>query len=164
MNRTDLLILFTSLLFLMTACTSAEDKILQKIGTLFSNSTVDLSETISFPRQKRKNGEWPVMEARARGTLVLVENCLRLQANDPDTSYMLVWPPDFTLKEEDGKVFILDEGKKKVASIGNMVQMSGGEIHRIWQLDQSIQKQVPDRCVEPFWIMGEEFYTLEPSE
>ena len=104
------------------------------------------------------------MDALASGTLVLVDNCLRLKVNESDISYMLIWPPDFSLKDENGNVNILNENNKIVASIGDQVQMSGGEIKLLILLDKSIQEQVPSQCIEPFWLMGYEFATIDSSK
>ena len=59
------------------------------------------------------------MDALASGTLVLEDNCLCLKVNEFDSSYMLIWPPHFSLMDENGKIIALNENNKIVASIGD---------------------------------------------
>lgn len=164
MKRITVCFGFIALLLAMTACTSVEDSLLQKGETRPLTSAAEPSKTIAFPRQKKTNGEWAAMDALANGTLVLEDNCLRFRVSESDTSYMLIWPPDFRLKEDDGKIIKLNENNKIVASIGDRVQMSGGEKKLLMLLDKSIQEQVPSQCTEPFWLIGYEFATIDSSK
>ena len=46
---------------------------------------------------------------------------------------MLIWPPDFSLMEEESLRFnIRNENGEIVASIGDRVRMSGGEIRLLF--------------------------------
>jgi hypothetical protein len=154
---------FLSILLVLTACTSTTVSSLQPSENPLL-ATSDLGETIYFPRQKKTEGERAVMEALVRGTLVLVDNCIRLQyqADEVDIDYLLIWPPDFYISNENGAVNILDENKNIVASIGDKVKMGGGEIHLLSLLDKFIQEQVPPQCPGLYWIVGEGFTRVSP--
>jgi len=104
------------------------------------------------------------MDALARGTLVLVDNCIRLDSGKSLPSELLIWPPDFNFTIENDTIKVLNDKNEIVASIGDRVQMGGGEIHLLSQLDKSIQEQVPSQCPGPYWIIGEGFTTINPSK
>ena len=72
---------FLAVLFTLAACTSSGGSLLQTSET-HPPTTTDSSKTISFPRQKKTNGEWAAMDALVSGTLILVDNCLRLKLDE----------------------------------------------------------------------------------
>ena len=49
------------------------------------------------------------MEALVRGTLVLTDNCIRLERDKSLANYLLIWPPDFNISFENSAVEILNE-------------------------------------------------------
>ena len=151
-----------ALLIAMTACTPTTDSSLQPVDSQLPTNTSTPNNAIFFPRQKKTNGEWAAMEALTRGTLVLENNCIRLGRGQSLANYMLVWPPDYKMSNENGTIQIENEDGNVVASIGDRVEMSGGEIHSISMLDEYIQEQVPPQCTGPYWIMGYEFSTVNP--
>ena len=154
-------LLFLTLFLAMAACTATTDSSLQP-GENHTPTPPDASKTIFFPRQKKTDGEWAAMDALARGTLVLVDNCIRLDSGKSLPSELLIWPPDFNLTIENGTIKILNDENEIVASIGDHVQISGGEINLLSQLDKFIQEQVPSQCPGPYWVMGYEFATINP--
>jgi hypothetical protein len=145
-----------ALLLIMTACTSTTGSSLQPSENHL-DATSDPSKKIFFPRQEKTDGERAVMEALVRGTLVLVDNCIRVQYDEVGINYLLIWPPDFSISFENGTIEIVNEDGKIVASLGDNVQMGGGEIKLLSLLDKSIQEQVPPQCPGPYWIVGEGF-------
>jgi hypothetical protein len=161
-NKTGRLFLL-ALLLVLAACTSTTVSSVQPSENPLPG-TSDPGETIYFPQQQKTEGERAVMEALVRGTLVLVDNCIRLQyqAGEVDIDYLLIWPPDFNISNEDGAVNILDGNNNIVASIGDKVEMGGGEIQLLSLLDKFIQEQVPSQCPGPYWIVGEGFTRLSP--
>jgi hypothetical protein len=152
---------FLSILLVFTACTSTTVSSLQPSENPLL-ATSDLGETIYFPRQKKTNGEWAAMDALTRGTLVLTDICIRLERDKSLANYLLIWPPDFNIHFENSAVEIVDGNGEIVASIGEYVQMSGGEIQSLSFLDKSIQEQVPSQCPAPYWQMGYEFTVVSP--
>jgi hypothetical protein len=166
MNNKTVRLFFLSLFLVMTACTSSTDSLLQPTETRPPAVTSDLGHTIFFPRQEKTEGERAVMEALVRSTLVLVDNCIRLQNQSDEVviDYLLIWPPDFNISNENGAVNILDENNNIVASIGDKVEMGGGEIHLLSLLDEFIQEQVPPQCPGPYWMVGDEFTQINQTE
>jgi hypothetical protein len=156
---------FLVILLVLTACTSTTVSSLQPSeNPLLTPATSDLGETIYFPRQEKTEGERAVMEALVRSTLVLVDNCIRLQNQSDEViiDYLLIWPPDFNISNENGAVNILDGNNNIVALIGDKVEMGGGEIHSLSMLGKFIQEQVPPQCPGPYWIVGEGFTRVSP--
>ena len=156
-------LIFITILLTISACTSINHPTVQPDQDQITTSTPYPPNKISFPRQVIKNGEWAAMNALAHGTLILVDSCIRLQTEMSSVSYLLIWPPDFQLRFEEDIVGILNSDGKRVASLGDTVQMSGGEINLLSMLDMSIQEQVPPQCNGPYWIMGYEFSKSNPK-
>jgi len=119
-----------------------------------SLTPVDLSKPIPFPLQDKPDGERAVMEALASGTLIFVNNCIRI-SGPQGTSHMLIWPPDYSLKTENGTVEIINEAGEVVAKVGDRVQIGGGEVWSLPLLASSIQEQIPSQCTAPYWIVGD---------
>lgn len=163
MNNKTVPLFFLALLLVMTACTSSTDSSLQPTGTHSPAASSDSIKTIFFPRQKKTNGEWAAMDALTRGTLVLVDNCIRLERDPSLANYLLIWPPDFNFTNNNGTIQIVNGAGKTVASLGDDVEMSGGEIHSLSMLDKYIQEQVPPQCPGPYWITGYEFTTIDTA-
>ena len=161
MNNKTVRLFFLSLFLVMTACTSSTDSSLQPTETRPPAVTSDLGYTIFFPRQKKIEGERAAMDALTRGTLVLVDNCIRLERDPSLANYLLIWPPDFNITNNNGTIQIVNGAGKTVASLGDDVEKSGGEIHSLSMLDKYIQEQVPPKCPGPYWIMGYEFTTID---
>ena len=103
------------------------------------------------------------MEALTRGTLVLADNCIRLERDKTLANYLLIWPPDFNIRNKNGTLQIMNGDGKTVAYLGDEVEMSGGEIHSLSMLDNYIQEQVPPQCPGPYWMMGYELTSIDIS-
>jgi len=152
------------------ACTSATDTITVSptINTPLQDSkptaTSVNNSQVFFPQQEEVDGEREAMTGEIFGTLVTVENCIRVNANDPDISYLLIWPPDYTVITENDTVRILNGESKIVSSVGDRVRISGGEVTLLSFFDESIQQELPPSCMGPYWIVGDEISTIEISE
>jgi hypothetical protein len=144
-------------LFILAACASTASPFPKPVVSLPAFTVIEPVQGIPFPRQQKINGEWAAMDALTSGTLVSFHNCLYLYGEESNTKYMLIWPPDFSAVEENGTIKILDDKKMVVASLGDKILMSGGEISMITMLDKSIQDQVPEKCAGPYWLIGYEF-------
>jgi len=96
------------------------------------------------------------------GELVVVEGCLRVNAKGSDTSYLLAWPPDFAVSMAEDTVQIVDGSGKKVAlHIGEIVYISGGEVHSTEYLDERVQQKLPANCSGPYWVVGSEINSVD---
>lgn len=158
------------ILFTTTACKSVTDSATPQPGTTVPSHTNKLTATsvnnlpYFFPQQEAVDGERLVMEAEIFGTLVIVDECVRVNDSNSNISYLLVWPPDFSLSTESDPIQILDGDGKVVARVGDMVQIGGGEVKSLSFLNESLQKNLPPNCVAPYWIVGDEVNMLETSE
>ena len=164
MIRETVCLLFITLFLAMTACTSATDSSLQPGENHPPTAASDPSKTIFFPRQEKVNGERAVMDGETYGTLVLVDNCIRVDSDDSDNSYLLIWPPDFNISIENGTIKILNGDGEIVAHIGDKVHISGGGIPSPSVFDKPIQEQVPPQCTKPYWIIGDGITTINTSK
>jgi len=156
-------LVFIALLLAMTACTSAAVSSVQPGENHPLPTASDPSKTIFFPRQEKTNGERAVMEALIHGILVFFDNCVRVDSDFAHTSYLLIWPPDFNVTIENGKINILNGNGEIVAHIGDRVRISGGEVPSLAMLDKSTQEQMLRQCAGPYWIMGDEIATEKQS-
>ncbi len=156
MFRKIICLIFLALFLVITACTSTTGSTLQPSENHPPAATASYpSKTIFFPRQEKKDGERAVMEALIRGTLVLVDNCIRIDESDSGDSYLLIWPPDFNMTIENGTIEILNGDGEIVAHIGDRVHIGGGGIPSPSVYDKPIQEQVPPQCTKPYWIIGD---------
>jgi hypothetical protein len=124
--------------------------------------TAGPGKTIFFPRQEKTDGERAVMEGEVDGTLVLADNCIRVDSDEADASYLLIWPPEFNITIENSSIKILNGDGELVARIGDKVHIGGGEIQLLSMLDKTIQEQVPRQCPAPYWIIGDKITTVNP--
>jgi hypothetical protein len=82
---------FLAILLVLTACTSTTVSSLQPSGNHQpATATSDPSKKIFFPRQEKTDGERAVMEALIGGSLVLVDNCIRVHNEEVDINYLLI--------------------------------------------------------------------------
>ncbi len=119
---------------------------------------------VFFPQQEEVDGEREAMTGEIFGTLVTVENCIRVNANESDISYLLIWPPDYAFSTKNDAIQILNGDSKIVARVGDKVRISGGEITLLSFFDESVQKELPPNCMGPYWIVGDEVNTIEISK
>lgn len=100
------------------------------------------------------------------GKLVTVDGCLRVNSIHGGTSYLLVWPPEYTGKVsiEKGTVQIVDRDKMIVWHIGEMVHLGGGEVPSIEYLDERLRQKLPANCPGPYWVVGDVTNSVEATE
>lgn len=103
------------------------------------------------------------LAAKLLGKLVIVEGCLRVNAKDSDTSYLLAWPPDFAVSMEEDVQLVDENGKEVVLHIGEIVSIGGGEVHSTEYLDERVRQKLPENCPGPYWVVGTEVGLLEPK-
>ena len=110
-----------------------------------------------FPVQKDPSPDY--MEALLVGELVIEDGCLRV---DDD---LLVWPHGFSLSIEGEVIQVIDGTGQPIARVGDKVEVSGGEVGTS-ELPEGylseISAQLPsDRCLGPYWIIGEEISVIK---
>jgi hypothetical protein len=151
-----------ALMLIVTGCTATQKPSSTSNENVAPTTAPVPSIQIFFPRQEETKGERAVMEALISGTLVLADNCIRVDPVDSDDSYLLIWPPDFDVSLENGKIAILNGDGEILAHIGDKVYIGGGGIPSPSVYDQVIQEQVPPQCTKPYWIIGDVFTTINP--
>jgi hypothetical protein len=111
---------------------------------------------IFFPRQKPVT---VVMEALLLGKLVKVDNHLRINSSNDETSYLVVWPSGYSLKIVAGLIMVQDESGKTRVRVGEEVLVSGGEtktVEGIGAIDKQLQRELTTRYQGPYWLVGSE--------
>ena len=134
-----------------------QDDVLQK-------TTPANNQTIYFPQQEPVEGERETMTAEVFGTLVVVDKCIRVKDEEFDTSWLLIWPPNFTLSIENNSIQILDENGNAMARVGDWVRIGGGEVKSSNFFSETMKQKLPPNCLAPYWIVGDEVSTLKLPE
>jgi hypothetical protein len=118
--------------------------------------------TIFFPQQAPVQGPRSVADGEVSGTLVVVDNCLRV--NTPSgSSLLIIWPPDVTLAQESDIITIRDASGTDVAQVGRDVYLGGGGLSTAADLEaisQPLRQTPPESCPGPYWLVGETIRTL----
>jgi len=120
-----------------------------------SASTSPPEPPFFFPRQQPVAGIREVMMALLQGKLTAADGCLYVDDSNSDTSYLLVWPPDFTLSMEADAVLLFNGAGEVVARVGEEVRLSGGEVKSVRYLDELVRQSLPADCPGPYWIVGD---------
>ena len=96
------------------------------------------------------------MDAGIMGQLIVEENCLRLKNTEGNTSYLLIWPTGFRVREKDNLIQIFDETDEFVAKEGDEVTLFGGEVPEKFRsdLEQQMGQEFPEECLGPYWIVA----------
>ncbi len=168
--RRTVWLMLVAMLLATTACNSANDSTTmqpdENVPSEDSKPTTISANNVPyfFPQQEAVDGEREAMTAEIFGTLVVVDDCIRVNDNESGTSYLLVWPPDFTLITDNDTIQILNGDDEVVARVGDKVRIDGGEIKSLSFFNESMQKKLPPNCLAPYWIVGYEVNTLEISE
>lgn len=113
---------------------------------------------VHLPQQAPPTREQPSMAAELTGQLVLGDACLRLNSQHPEASYLVIWPHGYTVYANAEKIEIRDPSGTIVARVGDIVQMSGGEVnheHLLLAIGSG-QTEEPwlSECPGPYWILG----------
>ena len=114
---------------------------------------------VAFPRQEPVEGIRVTMAAELIGDLVLVDGCLRVNSIYGEVSYLLIWPPEFTLRAEDDESQVLDGDGQVMARVGQEVYVGGGEGSAA-SMPGCVREQLPAACTGPYWIVGD---TVRPN-
>lgn len=90
------------------------------------------------------------MQALLSGPLKLEEKCLKVGEN------LIVWPYGFSMQTKEAKVNILNKKGIIVASVGDTIKLSGGQVTAQDSGSEKMLSQfVNDDCKGPLWITGE---------
>lgn len=108
--------------------------------------------TFPFPQLAPAEGERVFPQALLSGTLVQEEGCLRVVPSEGGPSYLIVWPPQVTLRAQEGRLKVLDLENQNAASEGEEITLGGGEIERSSQVLEELQQPIPKDCSGPLWL------------
>ena len=103
------------------------------------------------------------MVALLLGKLTAADGCLYVDDSNSDTSYLLVWPPDFTLSIEADSVLLFNGTGEVVARVGEELSISGGEVKSVRFLDEQVRESLPADCPGPYWIVGDQVGPAEAT-
>ncbi len=99
--------------------------------------------------------------------LVVQDGCLRGHGhdlNEPDPSYMLVWPEGFYLGQEGDAVSVKDRTGAVAANVGEEVRLSGRNIQPDSDHARRIAESIPARCEGPYYMVGDDVTVVGPDE
>ena len=130
----------------------------------FANSIKVLPDVeVYFPRQDGTLAAGQETE-RFAGELALEGKCLKvdspLRVRDRvhlPVPPLLIWPRDFSLGEEDGRVAILDASGRVVARVGDEVQFSAFDLSYQQATEHGGLEEITPACSGPYWAVGEDF-------
>ena len=106
------------------------------------------------------------------GVLELTDGCLRVRLfpdpnamiGDPD-SYLMLWPANFSVNDEDGDVRVIDGNGLITARVGDTLRVSGGRWYKE-DVPQELLSSIPEICrgYGYYWKVGDEVSALGPDE
>ncbi len=117
---------------------------------------------IAFPRQEPIEGTRTYMTAALFGTLVEADGCLWVNALHGEGRVLPIWPPEFSLIEQDGRLLVINQSipisgsgsvqEQVVAAIGEEVAMGGGHVSH---LSDAVLVQIPPACQGAYFLVGQ---------
>lgn len=154
---------------MISACTPAKNASIPPTANIssqtgYQTTPSQMSKTIFFPQQEPVDGERETMTSEISGTLVLVDGCIRVYDAETETSWLLIWPPTFSLNAENNSIQILDGQDNVVARVGDSVRIDGGEIWSPSYFSETMQPNLPADCPSPYWIVGDEVNAIKSPE
>lgn len=99
--------------------------------------------------------------------LVEEDGCLRgsgYDLNEPNPSYLLVWPSGFEMNREGDAVDVRDRSGEVVARVGEEVRLSGRLIQADSDHDRQVAESMPSRCTGPYFMVGDDVTVVGPDE
>jgi len=118
-----------------------------------------------FPTQKEPASVYmaALLSDKPEELVVDDNGCLRAGG------YLFIWPYGFSLTDIDGAITVVDNAGKPVVSVGDKIEVSGGEAS-----NKYIAKYFPEvlnnrRCPGLYWIVGYEItripaFSVEPTK
>ena len=162
-KRLDKWILLPAALFaaslLLAVCGGSDDDLVS------APVAPDSSEPV-FPTHDRPlPTDWGLGHVKLK--LVIEDGCLRglgHDLNEPNPSYMLVWPDWFELDREGEVTSVRDQTGAVVASVGEEVRLSGRIIQPKSDHARRIAESLPARCGGPYYMVGDDVTVVGPDE
>jgi len=154
-------ILLTSIIFLITA--SCADR--ESTNTPPLDTAVETVSTSSFGAHfPQTNTILGNTDALITGKLALDNGCLRVSETNTinEESYLLIWDETFSIRTEQGIVQVIDSNTGEVlASVGDYVEVGGGIVVGIIEVEMALKEPLPQECPEPYWLVGDTVKKIE---
>ena len=99
--------------------------------------------------------------------IVMEDGCLRglgHDLNEPNPSYLLVWPDGFELYREDDTMSVKVRTGAVAVSVGEEVRLSGRTIQADSDHARRIEENVPAKCTGPYFMIGDDVTVIGPDE
>ena len=150
---------FFAAALLLAACVGSDDDPVSAPAAPGGSASV-------FPTHDRPlPTDWGLGHVKIK--LVMEDSCLRglgHDLNEPNPSYLLVWPDGFELYREDDTVSVKDRTGAVAVSVGEEVRLSG----RVMQADSDharrIAESVPAECAGTHFMIGDDVTVIGPDE
>lgn len=80
------------------------------------------------------------------------------------SNHVLIWTFEHELGTQDREIYVLNEDRI-VAKVGQMVQVSGGEVGTslvgVAAIDEQTRQELQARCPGGYWVVGNEVSTIK---
>ena len=131
-----------------------------------SASAVPVNSAPAFPTHDRPlPTDWGLGHVKLK--LVMEDGCLRglgHDLNEPNPSYLLVWPDGFELNQEGDTVSTKDQTGAVAVNVGEEVRLSGRTIQTDSDYARRIAESIPDKCAGPYFMIGDDVTVIGPDE
>jgi hypothetical protein len=114
---------------------------------------------VVFPRQKPVEGYRESMLAELIGTLWLDpdDGCLRVTSLHGGEDLLVIWKPEFSLREQGAELVVLDADGRVAGRVGEEVYLAGGYVS---VKDEWVLQQIPPACRGTYFVAG---YPVRPN-
>ena len=120
-------------------------------------SILACTEPANPPNFPQLSGGPVGLEAMLVGELVSENGCLRLRKTDTEdgAGHLLIWNQTADMTADGQGVRITDEsGVSSSFSVGEVLQMGGGETKDPDHVQKNVIQPVPSHCPGPYWLVG----------
>ena len=123
-----------------------------------SGATTSARPDVVFIEQKSSEGMRAVMEALARGKVMVDDaGCIRLESGRAYHGDLIVWPPDYSMQVKGDEILIIKEDGQTLARVGDRVELGGGQVSFSSGAREAYKKhlKIPEKCTGPLGIVGQ---------
>ena len=116
-------------------------------------SIVACTEPANPPNFPQVRGNPDGLDALLVGELVSENGCLRLRKIDEGIDHLIIWRQTADMTADGQGVRITDEsGVSSSFSVGEKLQMGGGETKNLDEVQKSLVQPIPGNCPGPYWL------------
>lgn len=103
-------------------------------------------------------------DALVRGKLTLDNGCLRVSETNTinGDSYLLIWDSRFSTRTEQRIVQVIDSSTGELlASVGDYIEVGGGVVVDVREMEMALKELLPQECSEPYWLVGDSIKKID---